>query len=187
MSGRIVVGVDGSEGGRRALEWAWEEARQQRAELIVVHAWEYSAGCYGVITTNEESARADLAECMRQFETEGVTVRTRMIDGRAVPVLLHEARHADLLVVGSRGHGRVSNAVLGSVSMECIHRAVCPVVVIPPGYGAAPRHDRQEETEDDPSGLEAFAVGRVDPIAWATEPADRIPQRVQRPARVGES
>ena len=57
-------------------------------------------------------------------------MRARAVEGNAAQVLLDASDGADLLVVGSRGHGGFTEALLGSVSQHCVHHAHCPVVVI---------------------------------------------------------
>jgi nucleotide-binding universal stress UspA family protein len=56
-------------------------------------------------------------------------VRSRVVEGHASHVLLDAAAGADLLVVGSRGHGSFADALLGSVSQNCVHHARCPVLI----------------------------------------------------------
>ncbi len=60
----------------------------------------------------------------------GVEIRTVIVEGNPARALLDAAKDADLLVVGSRGHGGFTEALLGSVSQHCVHHADCPVVVI---------------------------------------------------------
>jgi nucleotide-binding universal stress UspA family protein len=60
-----------------------------------------------------------------------VILHPMLEEGNAAEVLLRIAKDADLLVVGSRGHGGFSGLRLGSVSSHCIHHAVCPIVVVP--------------------------------------------------------
>ena len=57
-------------------------------------------------------------------------MRARVVEGNPAQVLLDASDGADLLVVGSRGHGGFAEALLGSVSQHCVHHAHCPVVVI---------------------------------------------------------
>jgi nucleotide-binding universal stress UspA family protein len=59
-----------------------------------------------------------------------VRVHARVVEGNAARVLLDAADGAKLLVVGSRGHGGFTEALLGSVSQHCVQHATCPVVVI---------------------------------------------------------
>ena len=61
----------------------------------------------------------------------GVTVAAEVVEGRPADVLSRAARDADLLVLGSHGHGRLRHAALGSVSENCVRKASCPVVVLP--------------------------------------------------------
>jgi nucleotide-binding universal stress UspA family protein len=70
-------------------------------------------------------AMAELPESGRQVE-----IRPKVAEGNAAQVLLDASDGADLLVVGSRGHGGFAEALLGSVSQHCVHHATCPVVVI---------------------------------------------------------
>ncbi|MGZ8715904.1 MAG: universal stress protein [Gaiellaceae bacterium] len=137
--GTIVVGVDGSSGSQDALRFAVEEARLRNAALRVVTAWHvapmtYSGG-FGVAVDPhdyEESAQAVGEEALAALreETVGVEVERLAKEGQAAQVLLEEARGADLLVVGSRGHGGFAGLLLGSVSQQVAHHASCPVVIV---------------------------------------------------------
>ncbi len=144
MSGRtIVVGVDGSDGGRRALRWAVEQARDGDVTVQAVTAWQWD-GIEGLPMAGNtpqqarERAARQLAETVeavaRETTPPGGTppvIATELVEGDPAVVLTQAARTADLLVLGSHGHSRFRHAVLGSVSEECIRRATCPVVVIP--------------------------------------------------------
>jgi nucleotide-binding universal stress UspA family protein len=150
VGGRIVVGIDGSSDGQRALAWALDEARRRSAELVVVHAWEYPAATFAFPVDSEESASEVLSRCLSEVDSHDVEIRTRLVEGRPVNALVREAFEADMLVVGSRGRSGVAAVILGSVSTGCVHHATCPVVVVPPHRGVpAPRrpagasHDRQ--------------------------------------------
>ena len=61
---------------------------------------------------------------------DGVAIERRVDQGAAAPVLIEESRDADVLVVGSRGHGGFAQLLLGSVSQQCAQHAVCPVVIV---------------------------------------------------------
>jgi nucleotide-binding universal stress UspA family protein len=139
----IVVGVDYSEGAKAALRFALEEAKLRQATLRVVHAWQYGyigatglEGAYpavgGDIKELRDAAESALEETLRESipETDTVEIERRVVEGRAATVLVDESRGADLLVVGSRGHGGFAGLLLGSVSQQCAHHAGCPVVIV---------------------------------------------------------
>jgi nucleotide-binding universal stress UspA family protein len=130
----IVVGVDGSDPARRALEWAVAEARLRRARLRVVYAHP-GLPAFEQVTETEERARRD-AELIVQAELastgiEGVEVECSTPLGPAVHALLEASKDADLLVVGSRGRHGFPGLLLGSVSQQVAHHALCPVVIVP--------------------------------------------------------
>jgi nucleotide-binding universal stress UspA family protein len=135
----FVVGVDGSDGGRRALRWAITEAARTGAAIEAVTAWQWDGlEVPRVVATNpwEESRRAEEVskrEVDAALKETGVDipVAREVVEGLPAVVLANAARGAALLVIGSHGHGRMHQAVLGSVSEECVRRANCPVVVIP--------------------------------------------------------
>ena len=58
-------------------------------------------------------------------------VEAKLVEGGSSGAILEEARDADLVVVGSRGHGGFAGLLLGSVSGQVVHHATCPVVVVP--------------------------------------------------------
>lgn len=141
---RIVVGIDGSEGSKHALVWAAEEARLRDASLMLIEAWQLPVGAYGgmgwsgIGTEMVEDLRTNteqrLDEICSEFSAplEGLTVERKVVNGAAAPALLEAAAGADLLVVGTRGHGGFAGLLLGSVSQQCTHHSPCPVVIIPP-------------------------------------------------------
>ncbi|OHV36715.1 MULTISPECIES: universal stress protein [Pseudofrankia] len=137
---RIVVGIDGSEGSREALRWAMRESELHGAELLVLLAWQLPAvGPYlpampldaGVW---EESARQGLSEALAAVFGDKVPdgVRAEVRPGPPASVLVEAGRDADLVVVGSRGHGGFVGALLGSVSTAVVHHTTCPVLVVRP-------------------------------------------------------
>jgi len=142
MAAKIVVGVDGSEGSLRALRWAADEARLRDAVLEVVTSWHYpvlaTIPAFGVQPPAEElaeEARKGLIELLRSegiTSASGLTVFERVVEGSPAGVLVDAAADADLLVLGSRGHGGFSGLLLGSVSQTVVSHARCPVVVVPP-------------------------------------------------------
>ena len=132
--GVIVVGVDRSAGARAALRFALDEARLRQATLRAVHAIR-SFGSYPSLESGGSDVRTlhraaeDLIEdAMSEVTAEGedVEIERRVVEGAPGAVLVEESRDADLLVVGSRGHGGFP----GSVSQQCAHHAECPVVIV---------------------------------------------------------
>ena len=139
-TGRIVVGVDASARSRRALSWAVAEAELWEATLDVVHAWLFPlAMCEGTAPTAidpellEQGSREILDRALASVDTTDVDMTPMLVQGEPVPVLTRTAAGADLLVVGSRGHGGFTGRLLGSVSQRCVDSAPCPVVVVPHG------------------------------------------------------
>ncbi|MEZ5170354.1 MAG: universal stress protein [Acidimicrobiia bacterium] len=135
---KIVVGVDGSDESRRALEWAASEARNHAGRLIVITAWEtpvlVDGSGFWEGAEHSEEFRIDaekVATSMAQDVCDGLEHDTRAVEGPAARVLVDEASDADMLVVGSRGRGGFSSLLLGSVSSQCAHHARCPVVIVP--------------------------------------------------------
>jgi nucleotide-binding universal stress UspA family protein len=124
------------------LRWAIHQAGLTGATVDAVIAWHYPVivgGGYGVapvVTAGgfdyQENAEKILADAIGTAcdPGSGVPVRARVVEGNAAQVLLDAADGADLLVVGSRGYGGFTEALLGSVSQHCVHHARCPVVVI---------------------------------------------------------
>jgi nucleotide-binding universal stress UspA family protein len=135
---RIVVGVDGSAPSIKALEWAIEQARRTSAKLEAVQAWEvptmYGTGMM-VLPGGEEfdkSAKQSLEAAVKQALAGkiDVTVEYHTVGGHPAKTLIDMAEGADLLVVGSRGHGGFVGSLIGSVSHYCVNHATCPVVVV---------------------------------------------------------
>jgi nucleotide-binding universal stress UspA family protein len=139
----IVVGVDHSAGAKAALRFALEDARLRQATLRVVHAWQFgyigATGLEGFLPAAggeledfRQSAEAALDETLRDVgvDEDGVAIERRVDQGTAAAVLVEESRGAELLVVGSRGHGGFAQLLLGSVSQQCAQHASCPVVIV---------------------------------------------------------
>lgn len=135
---RIVVGVDGSRDSVAALragEWA---AAIRGGTLVAVTAWTASRPVLRTPERTEELRRIarDVQHAAVEDAFSGrclVPVDLVLRQGRPAPVLVDEARDADLLVVGSRGHGGFAGLLLGSVGMACASHAPCPVLVMHDG------------------------------------------------------
>jgi nucleotide-binding universal stress UspA family protein len=153
----IVVGVDGSPGGDDALRFALTEARLRKSRLQVVHAYQLPRvpvpdagnGAAGfappAVFSPEEADRlegAARAEAEGIIESalarvgrnaaEGVEIEPAPLVGAPAQILIESGRDAELLVVGSRGHGGFVGLLLGSVSQQCAQHPPCPVVILPP-------------------------------------------------------
>ncbi len=140
---RIVVGVDGSASSQEALAWAARQARLTGAVVEAVMAWDFPAA-YGFMAAVPDDvdfaniAAEVVADAIAEVSDEHVTIRPKVTEGIAAQVLLDASEGADLLVVGSRGHGGFTEALLGSVGQHCVHHATCPVVVIRGSATASP-------------------------------------------------
>jgi nucleotide-binding universal stress UspA family protein len=131
---KIVLGYDGSEGAKRALERAAQLAGGDPiavVSVVEVHATA-GRGPGGPDPAETEERRAALAEAAEALRGKGVEVREVEGHGDPAGVIAEEAREtgADLIVVGTRGHGAVARAVLGSVSTRIVHEAPCDVLVV---------------------------------------------------------
>ena len=140
----IVVGVDGSEGGKMALEVAVEEAALRKATLRIVTAWEmppaviagfaYDSGFYQQTMAEAKQHATTIATeaLVRAAELQpSVPCEKRVVEGHQAKVILEEAKDAIRIVVGTRGHGGFAGLVLGSVSQQVVIHARCPVLVVP--------------------------------------------------------
>ncbi len=148
--GHIVVGVDGSEGSRRALEWAAGQAALTGSTLTVVTTYEVEMSLQQYL--NEDAATPAQIQAMRDHLDEANTTAqanaqalidamTTGIEGveitpmavarsRPAEYLIEQSADADLLVLGSRGRGGFKGLLLGSVSQQCAAHARCPVVIV---------------------------------------------------------
>lgn len=133
----VVVGVDGSEGSKRALAFAIDEALAHKWRVLVVHGVDVglsAADPYGggaVLEQLQEAGRVVLDEAAAAVTKHQLEVDTVLQIGSPAYALVDAAKGAAMLVVGSRGHGGFVGLLLGSVSSACVHHAHCPIVVIP--------------------------------------------------------
>jgi nucleotide-binding universal stress UspA family protein len=142
----IIVGVDGSEHSLSALDWALNEADLRKTPLIVVTVSPIVTGIYGPgyapadYYPAEEESRAQAGKATQELVNQAVerrgaapaaTVTVRALSGTAADELINASADAELLVVGARGAGGFARLVMGSVSTQVTHHALCPVVVVP--------------------------------------------------------
>lgn len=138
---RIVVGIDGSLASHAAVRWAVDHARPGD-KVILVHAWQVSPS---IVDVGAEDPRDDaaarsfahheLARARALPRDDDVTLSCEVVHGDAQDCLSRQP--ADVLVVGTRGHGRLTGMLLGSVSAHLAHHCPIPLVIVPcPGYPA---------------------------------------------------
>jgi nucleotide-binding universal stress UspA family protein len=136
----VVVGVDGSPGSRKALTWAATEAAEHGAELVVLNVWEHTLPPpTGSVSVSERFVPDSSQRTAEQLVTEikevlgddpPVVVQPTVKQGSPAKVLIEQSADADLLVVGTRGHGGFRGLVLGSVSQHVAGYAHCSVTIV---------------------------------------------------------
>ncbi|WP_433572090.1 universal stress protein [Streptomyces sp. CA-251247] len=145
---RIVVGVDGSPPSYAALRWAMGQARLTDSLVEALIGWDYPvAGGWPALQLADHLENAfgrTLAAAVERVAADvpGAPIRQTVVDQYAARALLAAAQGAQLLVVGNRGHGGFTEALLGSVSQHCVHLSPCPVVVVR-GTSSVPDPDRE--------------------------------------------
>ncbi len=168
---RVVVGVDPSPAAQAALAWAAEEARLRHAAVHAVHAWQFPAE---MAVSAAGGALPPMGE-MKQWAEEvlddalaaaGVGPDVPVIrdtpEGPAAPVLREVCRGAELLVVGTRGHSRLTGLFLGSVSQYLVIHAPCPVLVVHgprPAEAGGAEHAEGSAAPDAPAAQAAPDTG----------------------------
>lgn len=169
---KIVVGVDGSESSVAALRFAADEALATDGELVAVTVWEVPPLALGYVSLAD--ANASMAPWLAGVVDEtlgasGAGIVKVVETGSPSDALLRAAEGAGHLVVGSRGRGAFTGAILGSVSQQLANHTPCPLTVIP----------SPEETTD--SGTDGPIVVGVDGSAnstaalrWAADRAHRL-------------
>ena len=135
------MGIDGSEGSMKALAWAVDDARRRGAGAVVeaVHAWDAPILVGSPVGTvpippsgpYDDAAHELVHDALAAIDATGVHVEAVVLEGPPGATLCKQADGAELLVVGSSGHGAVLDTLVGSVSQYCAHHAPCPVVIVP--------------------------------------------------------
>ncbi|OKK03715.1 universal stress protein UspA [Streptomyces sp. CB03234] len=141
--GPVVLGVDGSAAGERAMAFAFAEAELRKAPLVALHAWTTwnapmpaprdasvpYANPPGALAEEEERLLSEaLAGCQERYPD--VVVKHKVVRAGTREALIEASRSAQLMVVGARGRGGFTGLMLGSVSQALLHHAHCPVVVV---------------------------------------------------------
>jgi nucleotide-binding universal stress UspA family protein len=131
----VIVGVDGSDASIDALRQAARISSRLDLPLKVVSVWQYPLmlGTYvpDVNWAPEADAQAVIQTTIdAAFEDELPEMSTSVRKGTPAHVLIEESEHAEMLVLGSRGHGGFAGLLLGSVSSACAEHAHCPVLIV---------------------------------------------------------
>lgn len=141
----IVVGIDSSEPSVEALRFAIDECRLRGAKLQAVHAWQLpfvptsqdpflAGGLIDIPLIDPADLRGvaeqQLAETVASVDGHGVEVEQIVVEGHPAEALVEASAEAEMLVVGSRGHGGFAELLLGSVSHACAQHARCPVAIV---------------------------------------------------------
>ncbi|TCN32913.1 nucleotide-binding universal stress UspA family protein [Kribbella orskensis] len=136
-TGRVVVGVDGSEVSTAAIRFAFQEAARRRIGVTAVHA---------ATATRQHPSFAVPADIVEQVEQQlfaesmeskrvlfpGIDLEVKLVHSHPAQALIDESDGAELVVVGSHGRGGFTGMLLGSVSQAVLHHAACPVAVVHP-------------------------------------------------------
>ncbi|MFE0516044.1 universal stress protein [Streptomyces sp. NPDC058964] len=206
----VAVGVDGSEGGLRAVDWAADEAALRGVPLRVVYAslWERYEGvslARDLGKPSEQVMAEDIVESAARrahLRRADVKITTDVLPEEPEQALLGAGREACALVVGSRGRNAVAELLLGSVGLAVAGHADCPVIVVRGSHdsraGEAPRGPVVVGVGEGPAGPAAvrFAVREarlrgvpleaVRAWRWPIQQTADGPLRATEPARLHE-
>ena len=139
----IVVGLDGSDGARRALDWAMQEAAVHGAPLTVVAVHEVPKSYWGgipvtgpaepsVLDTVRHAAQEMAQQSAAKLgEVQPPAYQVVAVSGFVVRELVQASQKADLIVIGTPSGSTLSRLVMGSVSNEVVQHSACPVVIVP--------------------------------------------------------
>ncbi len=136
-----MIGVDGSEAAKEALQYGLHEASIRGTRVRAVHAWSHAVAIPatgpGVLAATDATPFREEAEALLRTTLEAVAgdtaeqVERLVVEGPAGSAIINHACDAELIVVGRRGLGAVRSLVLGSVSSYVVAHATCPVLVVP--------------------------------------------------------
>ncbi|WP_412078712.1 universal stress protein [Streptomyces xanthophaeus] len=184
MKRTLVVGVDGSPESRAAADWAGREALRRDMHLRVVHAWLWQPLGAPIVQHREtEASRAQdiLAEAEAEITHRypQLALTAEVLQDTPVPALLRAAKDAEMLVLGTRGHGVLAGFLLGSYGQQLIAAAECPVVSVRARHGRpVTGPDEGEVVVGQQGGVEESA--EVLGFAFEAAAARRVPLRAVR-------
>ena len=138
MYTRIIVAVDGSENGLKAVQHARELGARFNSEIILLHAYPHTSDmrAYEVYDRLLGERKAEgqkiLDQARDQFGELPLEITDNLLESPAAEAILTaaKARKAELIIMGTRGRGTLKGLMLGSVSSKVVHHAPCPVLVI---------------------------------------------------------
>ena len=138
MLKNIVLAYDGSEYSNRALQYAKTFAERFEATLWLVHVFTHTSDLLGYedyekfYSKRKAGGQALLDEALQELSNARLDVREKLQEGPEAESILKIAKNcqADLIVMGTRGHGTLKGLLVGSVSRKVIHHSSCPVMVV---------------------------------------------------------
>lgn len=143
----IVVGVDASPSAQQVIELAFEQAQQRGSALTAVRTYTLPIPPRGADTPPllydqdavREAAAGELHSALAPWREKYPAVAVQAVIGLESPAqyLVERSHGAALLIVGSRGHGALAGTLLGSVGLQLLHHADCPVMIVRSPAGAA--------------------------------------------------
>ena len=142
MVRKVVLGLDGSNGAVRALEWVLSALASPELEIVAVHAvrpmgeFLLDLPALGLDKWRENLKWALENEWCKPIREAGIRYRAMTVEDNPARALgqVADSEQADMVVVGAQGHGNVAEQLLGSVSYKLAHTARQPVVVVPAGW-----------------------------------------------------
>jgi nucleotide-binding universal stress UspA family protein len=135
---KMVVGYDGSESSRKAVEWAVSLGSRLKNDIVVasvVRLPEFSPSIDEIdeaYADGEKYYRSLLEKIVEYGEEQGVLIRTKILRGHPAESIVRYAfdQKADLIVMGTRGMGGFKNLIIGSVAQKVVSYSKVPVVII---------------------------------------------------------
>ena len=138
MMKNIILAFDGSEYSNRALQYAKTFAERFEATLWLVHIFTHTSDLLGyedyekLYSKRKASGQTLLGEAFQELSNTRLDMREKLEEGPEAESILNIAKkcQADLIVMGTRGHGTLKGLLVGSVSRKVIHHSSCPVMVV---------------------------------------------------------
>lgn len=140
MFKKILVPTDGSEASRHALRKALELAQKFNSEVELFHVtptmeayYGYDVGYSIIINPDEIKRNGELAlkNTLKGIDVGDVHLSKKHVPGNAAGSILEETKGGfDLVIMGTRGHGAFTGAIVGSVTQRVLAHSHCPVLIV---------------------------------------------------------